>query len=196
MKRIKIIGLQKGKVQLSPYNPLWGKLYIKEEKLIYPLVKKYILDIQHIGSTSILGAKSKPIIDIAIGVKNIEDGKKFINPLKQLGYDYKYSAGIKGRHFFAKENEIETTHYIHIEKLGGKLWKNQIIFRDYLRKHKETVIKYNKLKSELAKKYKDSREKYTAQNNKFIKNILKNNIKNQKVKKYYNEYGKQLKFGK
>lgn len=63
----KIIGLQRKKVELLPYNPAWQKLYQEEAKLLYSAIGKYILDIQHVGSTSIPGAKAKPIIDIAIG---------------------------------------------------------------------------------------------------------------------------------
>jgi len=173
MKKEKIIGLQNKKVKLFLYNPAWEELYKKEEKLLRPIVGKYALDIQHTGSTSIPGAKAKPIIDIIIGVKNLKDGEKFIRPLELLGYEYKHNAGIKGRHFFAKGSKTEKTHHIHIVKLGGKLWKDQVIFRDYLRKHKEVVAEYNKLKEGLAKKYENDREKYTAPKDNFIKSILK-----------------------
>ncbi|MEK7541112.1 MAG: GrpB family protein [Patescibacteria group bacterium] len=173
MKNVKIIGLRNKKVKLSPYNSAWKELYKKEEKLLHPIVEKYVLNIQHIGSTSIPGAKAKPIIDIAMGVKNLKDGEKFIKPLELLGYNYKHNAGIKGRHFFTKGNKAETTHHMHIVKLGGKLWKNQIVFRDYLLKHKEAVREYNKLKEGLVEKYKNNREKYTVQKDKFIKGILK-----------------------
>ncbi|MBU4204957.1 GrpB family protein [Patescibacteria group bacterium] len=170
---MKIIGLQSKKVRLFSYNPAWKRLYKEEEKLLRFVIGKYVLDIQHVGSTSIPGAKAKPIIDIAIGVKNLKEGEKCIKPLKQLGYEYKHNAGIKGRHFFVKGNEINRTHYVHIEKLDGRLWKNHIIFRDYLRKYKETVKEYNELKEKLAKKYKDDRDTYTAWKDSFIQGIIK-----------------------
>ena len=129
----KIIGLQRKKVELLPYNPAWQKLYQKEAKLLYSAIGKYILDIQHVGSTSIPGAKAKPIIDIAIGVINLKNAEKCINALTQLGYEYKYNAGIKGQHFFAKGSEKNRTHYIHMAKLNGRVWKNCALFRDYLR---------------------------------------------------------------
>jgi len=31
MKKVRIIGLQKEKVKLSPYNPIWEKLYKKTD---------------------------------------------------------------------------------------------------------------------------------------------------------------------
>ncbi len=169
----KIIGLQRKKVKLSNYNLGWKKLYQKEEKLIRSVIEKYILDIQHVGSTSIPKVKAKPIIDIAIGVKSLKVGEKCIKLLERLGYEYKCDAGIKGRHFFTKGSENNRTHYLHIEKLNGKLWENHILFRDYLIKHKEAVKEYSGLKEELVKKYKDNRDIYTIKKNSFIQKILK-----------------------
>jgi len=169
----KIIGLQRKKVKLLAYNPAWKKLYKKEEKLLSSVVRKYVLDIQHVGSTSIPGARAKPIIDIAIGVKKLKDGEECIKPLKRLGYKYKQDAGVKGRHFFVKGSEKNRTHYIHIAKMGGKFWKSLILFRDYLRKYDRAVKEYNKLKEKLAKKYKDDRDSYTAKKEIFIREIIK-----------------------
>lgn len=168
----KIIGLQRKKVVLLPYNPAWKKFYKKEEKLLHTAIGKYVMDIRHVGSTSIPGAKSKPIIDIAIGVRNLKLGEKCIKPLKKIGYEYRHSAGVKGRHFFAKGTEKNRTHYLHLEKINGKNWQDQILFRDYLRCHKQAVRGYNILKVRLAKKYKDDRDTYTSKKDKFIRNII------------------------
>ncbi len=170
---MKIIGLQRKKVKLFSYNPAWKRLYKEEVELLCSAIGKHVLDIQHVGSTSVPGAKAKPIIDIAIGVKNLKNGEKCIKPLKQLGYEYKHGAGIKGRHFFAKGNEKNRTHYVHIAKLNGRFWKNCILFRNYLWKHKRAVKEYNELKEKLAKKYKDDRDTYTAQKDSFIQGIIK-----------------------
>ncbi len=173
MRRTKIIGLRRGKVKLSHYKSDWKKLYKKEEKLLLSSIGKYILDIQHVGSTSIPRAKAKPVIDIAIGIEFLKIGEKCIKPLEKLGYEYKHDAGIKGRHFFAKGSEKNRTYYIHVVKLNGRFWKNCILFRDYLRKHKRTVREYNELKEKLARRYKDDRETYTAQKDSFIRDIIK-----------------------
>ncbi len=184
---LKIIGLQRKKVKLSSFNPVWQKLYKKEAKFLCSAIGKYILDIQHVGSTSIPGAKAKPIIDIAIGVANLKNAEKCVKPLTQLGYEYKYNAGVRGRRFFAKGSEKNRTHYIHIVKLNGRVWGNYILFRDYLRKHRAVVKEYNELKEKLAKKYKNDRYTYTAKKDPFIKGIIK---KSTELEKY--EYNKNM----
>ena len=172
-QRRKVIGLQRKKVELYPYNPVWKKLYEKEAKILRLAIGQYILDIQHVGSTSIPGAKAKPIIDIAIGVENLKKAEKCIKPLTNLGYEYKYNAGVRGRRFFAKGSESNRTYYIHISKLNSRVWKDLVFFRDYSRKHKEALKEYNELKEELARKYKNNRYRYTAQKDSFIKSIIK-----------------------
>ncbi|MCG2689896.1 GrpB family protein [Candidatus Parcubacteria bacterium] len=172
-KSPKIIGLQRKKVELSFYNPAWKKLYQEEAKILRSVIGQYILDIQHVGSTSIPGAKAKPIIDIAIGVENLKNAEKCIKPLTNLGYEYKHNAGVRGRRFFAKGSEKNRTYYIHIVKLNSRQWKNCILFRDYLKKHKPALKEYNELKEELAKRYKNDRPAYTTQKDSFIKGIIK-----------------------
>jgi GrpB-like predicted nucleotidyltransferase (UPF0157 family) len=173
MKSKKIIGLRRKKVRISSYKPAWKKLYKKEEKLLRSVIGEYILDIQHVGSTSIPGAKAKPIIDIVIGLEKLKDGEKCIKPLKKLGYEYYRDTAARGRYFFAKGSEKNRTHYIHMGKLNGRFWKNHILFRDYLRKHKKAVKEYNELKEDLSKKYKDDRDAYTSHKDAFIKGIIK-----------------------
>ena len=168
----KIIGLKRKKVELISYKPIWKKLYKKEEKLLINALGKDVLDIQHVGSTSVPGVKSKPIIDIAVGIKSLKIGKKFIGLLKKLNYEYMGNAGVRGRLFFGKGSRNNCTHYLHVEKLNSRNWKNHIIFRDYLLSHKTAVQEYNKLKEKLAEEFKDDRDQYTAKKGIFIRKII------------------------
>jgi len=169
----KIIGLKRKKVKLISYKPAWKKLYKKEEELLHHALSKYVSDIQHVGSTSVPGVKSKPIIDIAVGVKSLKIGKKFIGPLKKMGYEYMGNAGVRGRLFFAKGSRKNRTHYLHVEKLNSKNWQNHIIFRNYLRSHKNAIKEYNELKERLAKEFKNDRDQYTSKKEFFIRKIIK-----------------------
>jgi GrpB-like predicted nucleotidyltransferase (UPF0157 family) len=167
-----MIGLPSGKVKIVPYTELWKKAYQDEEKLLWRVIGEFVIDIQHIGSTSIPGLASKPIIDIAAFVKSLNIGEECIKPLEKIGYEYHDDAGIPGRHFFVKGSKDNRTHFLHIEEINGELWKNHLLFRDYLRKHREAAIEYEDLKIELAKKYGNDRDTYTIEKDWFIKTIL------------------------
>lgn len=167
-----MIGLKRGIVKLASYTYEWKEEYNKEEKLLYSVIEKYALDIQHVGSTSIEGLDAKPIIDIAVAVESLDKVECFKDLLENIGYQYRSNAGVEGRLMFAKGSEDLRTHYLHIETLNGPIWKNHIYFRDYLRLHKEYIHQYSELKRNLAIKFSDDRYSYTNEKDKFINMVL------------------------
>ena len=175
---VEMIGLKRGVVKLVPYTYKWKEEYVKEEKLLYSVIGKYALDIEHVGSTSIEGLDAKPIIDIAVAVESLDKLKSFKKLLEDIGYEYRENACTEDRIMFAKGSEDLRTHYLHIETLNGPIWKNHIYFRDYLRLHKEYIHQYSKLKRDLAEKFEDDRYLYTKEKNKFISMILEKAKKN------------------
>ena len=168
-----MIGLARGTVKVLPYSHKWKRSYKKEEELLYSIIGQYVIDIQHVGSTSIEELDSKPIIDIAIAVKSLDDVEKFRSLLEHVGYNLRGNAGVEGRVMFAKGNEDLRTHYLHIEIFDDVLWKNHIYFRDYLRLNTESVEEYTRLKKQLSAKYEDDRNAYTSAKHEFINSILK-----------------------
>lgn len=170
----KILGLRKDIVVLSPYRKEWSKLYEEEEKLLRETAGSFVIDIQHVGSTSVPGLVSKPIIDIAVAVKDLKEGEKCIVPFTMIGYEYKLDnvTGKTTHHYFSKGGYYNRTHHIHIEEWRGKLWFHHILFRDYLRIHNDVMNEYGELKIQLAEKFPLDRESYRAGKDKFIEPVI------------------------
>lgn len=167
---ISVIGLEKGIVRLAQYSPEWKTLYEKEERLLKDLIGKCIIDIQHIGSTSIPNMIAKPIIDIGIAIADFEEGKRCIEPIESLGYEYKGENGIPKRHYFVKGDP--TTHHLHIVEIDSAEWKKNITFRDALRKNENLAKEYAELKLSLAEKFKYDRVAYTDGKTDFVNYVL------------------------
>ena len=168
-----MLGLKRGTVKLLKYDPEWINDFNKEKEKLKKYLGSLIVDIQHIGSTSIPGMLSKPIIDIDVGVKFVRDFIKVIKILIENGYEYRENAHKTNVHIlFAKGPEENRTHYIHVIKYNGQIWKRDIAFRDYLRTDKEEAREYLNIKKDLAKKFSLSRDKYTKNKEKFIKRII------------------------
>ncbi len=167
-----MIGLQRGIVKLVPYSSEWKRLFAEEERVLRASIGAYVMDIQHVGSTAIPGLEAKPIIDIAVAVRRLEDVEKCIEPLERLGYEYKGDEGHPGRFFFAKGGPSRRTHYVHVVEWNSDSWKNLLLFRDYLRQHKEAAEEYAKLKRELARKSQGNRAFYTPGKAEFIESVL------------------------
>ena len=100
--------------------------------------------IDHFGSTSVPGLVAKPIIDILVGVQRIPMSAAKIRALESLGYEYVGEAGIPGRFYFRKRQE--QVFNIAIVEWNGRLWKENLLIRDFLRSHPEYVSKYAELK--------------------------------------------------
>ncbi|MDF2038350.1 GrpB family protein [Cytobacillus oceanisediminis] len=59
----------------------------EEEKIkLKDILTDKVISIEHIGSTSVKGLAAKPIIDIALGVTELDAVIDFIEPLQKIGY--------------------------------------------------------------------------------------------------------------
>lgn len=71
-----LLGLGKSEVKLVPHNDEWAEFFQQEKELLNSIIGEFVLGIEHIGSTAIKGIYAKPIIDIVIGLKSLDDVKK------------------------------------------------------------------------------------------------------------------------
>lgn len=165
------IGLKRGTVALVPYNPQWTTDYLHEEAILKKIFGDALIDIQHVGSTSIPGMNAKPLIDIAVALPSLDTVNQFIPALVDAGYEHMPERITSDRAFFPKGPREQRTHHLSIIPAGTPEWKNHIGFRDYLRSHPEAVDEYNKLKAQLAEKFADDRYAYTAAKSDFILSI-------------------------
>ena len=167
------MALQRGIVKLEDHNNDWNLEYEKEKELLKNVLKDYLEEIHHVGSTSIPNLKAKPIIDILLVIQSFKDIPKITEILEDYQYENRGQQGIPDRYFFAKGPDNARSHYLHVVEGHTDTYYNQLYFRDYLINHPEYVQKYNDLKEDLAKKYASERPKYTAGKKEFINNVIK-----------------------
>ena len=165
-----LLGLPKGMVKVTPHRNEWAALFTHEKARLKAAIGEDVLDIQHVGSTSIPGLAAKPILDIGIAVADYDEAVVCVAPLEALGYLYRGNAGIPRRHYFRRGNPC--THHIHINEINSQDWRNQIAFRDYLRQHRWALNAYASLKASLAEQYPADREAYLMGKAPFITQIL------------------------
>lgn len=169
-----MLGLKRGTVKLVKAHDEWARLFEKEKQSLLEMFGYRIIAIEHVGSTAIPDIPAKPIIDIRIAVSSLDDSyiKKFVAPLKKLGYSYMHK--FSDRHFFAKGPEENRTHHISLVKVGSEVgWLDSILFRDYLLRNKRAREEYATLKQKLASQFAEDRASYTKYKEKFIQKIIK-----------------------
>jgi len=157
--------------QLLPYTPTWQEKFEAEKQKIETIFGTNALSIEHIGSTSIPGLISKPIIDIAVMIDHHENADVFTEPLAQLGYHFLLDKSSGERHFYTKGTPIEYHLSIAYQNRGG-FWKRQILFRDYLRNHSDARDAYTQLKIQLLQQDPSGVGSYFAGKSEFIADIL------------------------
>jgi GrpB-like predicted nucleotidyltransferase (UPF0157 family) len=155
--------------KIMPYQYDWPKNFQTEKERLQDVFDGKALEIEHIGSTSIEGLISKPIIDIVVMIGNHQDADTFTEPLAKIGY--KFDSTSTERHYYVKGNPVEYHLSIAYADRGG-FWSRQILFRDYLRKHTKARDEYAKLKEDLLQKDPTGNDKYIVGKTDFVYKIL------------------------
>ena len=148
-------------INIVSYDKKWKDEFNKISAELEKALGKTALKIEHVGSTSVEGMASKPIIDVDIVVENDEKVKEAIEKLAKVGYEHEGNLGIKDREAFkyeGKEHLME--HHIYVCKKDSEELKRHLEFRDYLRQHPEEVKEYSAVKEKAAVLYPHNIEGY------------------------------------
>ena len=70
-------------VEICEYDSTWPLKFEKQKRDITNALGNKVLAIEHIGSTAVPGLGAKPIIDIMVGLRQLNDAEDCIEPLKK-----------------------------------------------------------------------------------------------------------------
>ena len=164
------IGLARNVVRVDEYTPEWARLFAEEAARLWAAIGPHVLDIQHVGSTSVPGLAAKPILDIGVAVASFEGALVCVPLLEALGYEYRGENGIPRRHYFVKGDP--QGYHLHMNEIDGQEWRGHIAFRDYLRAHPEVAQAYAELKRRLAAEFPSDRAAYLEGKASFVQDVL------------------------
>ena len=155
------------RVELVDHDPSWAELFEQEAAKVAPIFDGAAIGIEHVGSTSVPDLCAKPIVDVLVGLRQLELSEEQIAAMEKLGYLYLGEHGVPGRLFFRKDPR---THHVHVVEHGGEHWERQLIFRDALRADAEERKRYDEFKRRLAAEG-HPREVYTELKTPFIREV-------------------------
>ncbi|WP_404460794.1 GrpB family protein [Sutcliffiella horikoshii] len=160
------------KTNIQPWTKQWDVAYNQEQKLLKEVLKDELIDIFHIGSTSVSAiGYAKPIIDILIVVKEIEKVDRYNETLRKAGYVPKGENEIAGRRYFPKGKE-NRTHHVHIFQVGNEHIQTHLDFKMYLIAHPEDAKAYGELKLKLAKQFPEEHDMYQEGKQEFVNELV------------------------
>jgi GrpB-like predicted nucleotidyltransferase (UPF0157 family) len=170
-------------LEIAPYDHDWPRNFDAEAEALRASLGRLIARIEHVGSTSIPGLASKPIIDIQISVDSLDPLKPFSARLASVGYVHvpDPDPGFERVYpHFRKPAAGPATHHVHLCVSGSEMERRHLAFRDYLRDHMDAAQQYALLKRSLAAAHglttRDDLLAYTSAKGPFIESVIKRAI--------------------
>jgi GrpB-like predicted nucleotidyltransferase (UPF0157 family) len=151
-----------------PYNSEWAQQFQQEAAHISRVFGDELVEIHHIGSTSVPGLQAKPIIDMLPLVRSIERVDSYNEAMDDLGYEAMGELGIPGRRYFRKGGD-DRSHQAHVYQVSSPHIERHLAFRDYLRAHPAVAAQYGELKAALALRFPEDIYGYMDGKDAFIK---------------------------
>jgi GrpB-like predicted nucleotidyltransferase (UPF0157 family) len=157
---------------VADYDDEWPIHFEQIAQAVRPAVADLDAQVEHVGSTSVLGLAAKPIIDIDVVVRSAADVPTAIERLRSLGYVYQGDKGIRGREAFMWPRGARP-HHLYVVVQGSPPHLDHIHFRNYLRDHPDVAREYGALKTNLAEQHGDDQLGYTDAKTDFITGVLR-----------------------
>ncbi|CAF1539015.1 unnamed protein product, partial [Adineta ricciae] len=177
-------------VELQEYNPQWPNLFQQEYEEIVKRLPKHsyhdqerhprplMLELEHIGSTSIEGMCAKPIIDMLLIHGNRRDSwgattsYETLNTLIKMGYKTK-DGRVSMHDFCDNATLIKNGFIIHtVWRLSSSDNNDFVIFRNYLRNHPHARERYNEYKKRTVANSHVTVKEYASWKDQFIHDLL------------------------
>ncbi|BBH19222.1 hypothetical protein Back11_05670 [Paenibacillus baekrokdamisoli] len=143
----------KSRWEITPWTNEWNQKYGIEAELLKAIFQEEIIEIHHVGSTSVPSiGYAKPIIDILLIVKDVNRVNFYNEPMINLGYRVRGENGIPNRRYFTK-GDIPRTHHVHIYQNNDSRILTYLDFKSYLLDHPKEAEDYGHLKLKILESF-------------------------------------------
>ncbi len=139
------------KVVLLPYQTVWQREFKRLCVHLNKILGDDVLVIRNVGSTSVVGLDSKPILDVDIVLNDIQDLELITRKLERSGYKYRGDLGIPGRYAFGYGSCSLMRHHLYVVDPQAESYLDHISLRDALRSDRRYLEAYAIAKYESAK---------------------------------------------
>ncbi|WP_026859848.1 GrpB family protein [Jeotgalicoccus psychrophilus] len=169
------LGLKTNEVRIVDYTIEWADEFEKVKQGLIDSTGLTEERIEHIGSTAIEGMSAKPVIDILVGIDNLNHADKKL--MKSFGKEGFLRLKVKrpGEIVMAKFKDDSyqvKTHFIHLVEYRKQLWNDLIFFRDYLNENEEARKQYLSIKEEFLSNKSEGIVEYTDYKEAFVNKII------------------------
>ena len=149
------------RVTVVPYDEAWESAFEEIKNEIKAVIGDMILDIEHVGSTSVKGLSAKPCIDMDVIIKDYSGFDEIVKRLGTIGYIHEGDLGISDREAFKYTDKPHLMmHHLYVCPQYSEELHRHLTFRDFLRHNAKAVKKYSLIKEKAAELFPDDIDKY------------------------------------
>jgi GrpB-like predicted nucleotidyltransferase (UPF0157 family) len=156
-------------IVIEDYDPAWVDRFAAAGSLLRAALGGLIVDMEHVGSTSVPGLAAKPVIDIDLLIDDTTDESRYVPALERLGYRLvlrePWWHGHRMLVSAAEDVNLHTWPQAAPEPIRHRL------FRDWLRTHPEDRDLYAATKRRIARDTAEQPGDYSLAKNDVIDDI-------------------------
>ena len=158
-----MLGLKRGMVLLAPHEKSWETYAAETMDRLRAILGDRAVEMQHVGSTAVPAIQAKPIVDLAVAVRQLSDVEPLFPALEKQGFYHAAHCDDEGQILLVcgdLEADTRTCH-IHVVRAESMEWRNDVNFRDYLNFYPKKAAEYEALKQGLQRRFPNDRKAYT-----------------------------------
>jgi GrpB-like predicted nucleotidyltransferase (UPF0157 family) len=145
-------------------------MFAQLKKRVVEALGDKILLLEHVGSTSVPGLSAKPIIDMLLVVEDSSAEAAYVAPLEAQDFTLRIREPDWYEHRLLKFTDPKTN--LHVFSDRCEEIEKMLLFRDWLRTHKEDQMLYEETKRELAARTWKYTQNYADAKSRVIQEIM------------------------
>jgi len=157
-------------VVIADYDPIWPHWFESAAFRIREALGDKVLQLDHVGSTSVRGLLAKPLIDINMAVADTTNEDAYVPPLEVIGYKLRIREPDWHEHRLLRGYDPPVN--LHVYNPGCEELDRTVRLRDWLRTHEDDRDLYARTKRELAQKKWKYVQNYADAKSEVIQDIL------------------------
>jgi GrpB-like predicted nucleotidyltransferase (UPF0157 family) len=157
-------------VVIADYDPAWADWYETAAARVRDALGDQVLELHHVGSTSVPGLPAKPLIDINLVVADTTDEDAYVPPLEAIGYILRVREPEWYEHRLLRGNDPPVN--LHVFPPDCEEVEKMVRFRDHLRTNAADRELYERTKRELAAKEWKYVQNYADAKSEVVQEIL------------------------
>jgi GrpB-like predicted nucleotidyltransferase (UPF0157 family) len=158
------------RIVMVEYDPQWPELFQREAERIRATLGRHVLQLEHIGSTSVPGLAAKPTVDILLAVDDSADESGYLPALVSARYMLLIREPDWQEHRMFKGPDTDIN--LHVFTAGCPEIDKLLRFRDWLRRHPADHDLYARTKLALAQQEWEYIDDYARAKTAVIEEIL------------------------